>query len=47
MPTKIAIKSDSVIPFGGVFYVIDEFSRLGISSLIDETLGLRSCIIGY
>lgn len=47
MMTKITIKSDSVTPFGGIFYAIDEFSRLGMSTLIDKSLGLRSSYAGY
>lgn len=37
MLTKIAIKSDSVTPFGGIFYAMDELSRLGMNALIDYT----------
>lgn len=32
---------------GGIFYALDEFSHLGLSSLIDRFLGLRSTTIGY
>lgn len=38
MKTKIAIKLDSVTPFGGIFYAMDEFFRsdmnLGTSFLL-------------
>lgn len=47
MTTKIAIKSGSMTPFGGLFYAMDEFSRLGLDNLIDKYLGLRSSCIGY
>jgi len=47
MMTKIAIKSDSVTPFGGIFYAMDEFSLLGMNALIDQSLGLRSSYAGY
>lgn len=47
MKTKVAIKSDSVTPFGGIFYVMDEFSRLGMDRLIDRFLGLRCASYGY
>lgn len=47
MNTKIAIKSDSVTPFGGIFYAMDEFRRLGLDSLIDKFFGLRSSFVGY
>lgn len=47
MKTKIAIKSDRVTPFGGIYYAMDEFSRLKLDSLIDRTLGIRSLYAGY
>ena len=45
--TKIALKSDRYSFFGGIFYVMDEFPRLGMDTLIDRTLGLRSNFCGY
>lgn len=47
MMTKIAINSDSITPFGGIFYAMDEFSPLKMNTLADKTLGLRSCYLGY
>lgn len=47
MRAKLAIKSDNITPFGGIFYVMDEFSRLGMSTLIDCELGMRCSKIGY
>lgn len=47
MITKIAIKSESVTPFGSIFYAMDEFSLLGMNALIDQSLGLRSSYAGY
>ena len=47
METKVAIKSGNVTPFGGIFYVMDKISRLGIPSLIDHVLGLRCTTYGY
>lgn len=47
MNTKVVIKSQTLSPFGGIFYVLDAFSRLGLSSVIDRFLGLRSKTIGY
>lgn len=47
METKVLIKSGNITPFGGIFYVIDEFSRLGLHSLIDRNLGLRCVRYGY
>lgn len=47
MPTKIALKSDSITPFGGIFYAMEQFSRLGLGPIIDKSLGLRSAFVGY
>lgn len=42
---KVAIKSDKIMPFGGIFSVIREFSPL--EHLFDTELGLRVKTIGY
>lgn len=42
---KLAIKSDKIMPFGGIFSVIREFSP--IERLIDSELGLRVKTSGY
>lgn len=47
MKTKVAIKSETVTPFGGIFYIMDEFSHLGMNGLIDRVLGLRCRTYGY
>lgn len=47
MKTKVAIKSENITPFGGIFYVIDEFSHLEMDKLIDRVLGLRCRTYGY
>ncbi|NBL01148.1 MAG: hypothetical protein EOM50_24765 [Erysipelotrichia bacterium] len=47
MKTKVAIKSETVTPFGGIFYIMDEFSRLGMNQLIDRVLRLRCSTYGY
>lgn len=47
MKTKVAIKSETVTPFGGIFYIMDEFSHLGMNELIDRILGLRCGAYGY
>lgn len=44
---KIALKSKNITPFGGIFYVMDQFSRLGLDRVIDSCLGLRSRFSGY
>ncbi|MCM1138111.1 MAG: hypothetical protein NC221_01650 [Duncaniella sp.] len=41
----LAIKSDKIRPFGGIFSVIREFSP--IERLIDSELGLRVKCVGY
>ncbi|MCM1021524.1 MAG: IS1380 family transposase, partial [Muribaculaceae bacterium] len=45
MEAKIAIKSDKIMPFGGIFSVICEFSS--IERLIDSELGRRVKAVGY
>lgn len=47
MNTRVSIKSNTLTPFGGIFYAFDEFSHLGLSSLMDRFLGFRSSTIGY
>ena len=43
---KVAIKSEKLTPFGGIFSIIEQFdSRL--SSVIDSTLGMRCRLYGY
>ncbi len=44
--TKIQIKSEKLIPFGGIFAVMEKFSRL-ISPVIDKILGRRCSAFGY
>lgn len=43
---KLQIKSEKIIPFGGIFLVLDKFESI-LSSVIDSHLGLRSKLIGY
>lgn len=42
--TKIALKSGNITSFGGIFHVIDEFSKLGFKELINNELGKRGKI---
>lgn len=42
---KLIIKSDKIMPFGGIFSILRQFKP--IESLIDAELGLRSKKIGY
>ncbi len=43
---KIAIKSEKLTPFGGIFSIMDRFETV-VSPVIDSTLGLRSKAYGY
>ena len=43
---KIAIKSEKITPFGGIFHVMDQFSSV-LEPVIDEVLGRRSKLVGY
>lgn len=43
---KVAIKSERLTPFGGIFPIMEQFTSL-LSSTIDSTLGLRCKLYGY
>ena len=43
---KISIKSEKITPFGGVFHVMEQFSRF-VGPIIDKVLGLRCTSYGY
>ena len=43
---KVQIKSEKIIPFGGIFSIMEQFDALS-SNVIDSTLGLRSRTFGY
>lgn len=38
---KLQIKSETIATFGGIFYVMDVFERLGLGKLINSSLGKR------
>jgi hypothetical protein len=38
---KVAIKSENITSFGGIFHIMDIYSHLGLGKLIDSTLGTR------
>lgn len=44
---KVAIKSDKMTPYGGIFYAMEVFNSLGLGEVIDKCLGVRSTLIGY
>ena len=43
---KVAIKSEKLTPFGGIFSIMEQFD-FKLSSVIDLTLGLRCKVYGY
>ena len=44
---KVAIKSEKLSPFGGIFSIMEKFDSM-LSPVIDSTLGQRcSSIFGY
>lgn len=46
MATKVIIKKEKVSPFGGLFYIMDEFNRF-LAASIDIALGQRGKGRGY
>lgn len=44
---KLAIKYENIVPYGGIFYVMDEFKRTGLDNLVDSRLGKRCASYGY
>ena len=44
---KIAIKSENITPYGGIFYVMGEFKRTRIGNLVDSRLGKRCSYYGF
>ena len=43
---KVAIKSEKLTPFGGIFSIMEQFDSK-LSSVIDSTLSLRCKVYGY
>ena len=43
---KVAIKSEKLSPFGGIFSIMEQFDY-NLSSVIDSTLGMRRRLYGY
>ena len=41
--TKVAIKNENITSFGGIYHIMDVFSRLGFEKLIESVLGRRGC----
>ena len=38
--TKVTIKNDNITFFGGIYYIMDAFSKLGLEKLTDHQLSL-------
>ena len=41
--TKIAIKNENITSFGGIYHIMDVFSKLGFEKLTESVLGKREC----
>ncbi len=41
--TKVAIKNGNITSFGGIYHVMDVFSKLGLENLTESVLGRRGC----
>ena len=41
--TKVAIKIENITSFGGIYHIMDVFSRLGFEKLTESVLGRRGC----
>ena len=41
--TKVAIKSENITSFGGIYHIMDVFSKLGFEKLTESVLGKRGC----
>ncbi len=41
--TKVAIKNENITSFGGIYHIMDVFSRLGFEKFTESVLGRRGC----
>ena len=41
--TKVAIKNENITSFGGIYHIMDVFSKLGFEKLTESVLGRRRC----
>ena len=39
--TKVAIKNENIASFGGIYHIMDVFSKLGFEKLTESVLGKR------
>ena len=40
---KVAIKNENITSFGGIYHIMDVFSKLGFKKLTESVLGRREC----
>ena len=40
---KVAIKNENITSFGGIYHIMDVFSKLGFEKLTESVLGKRGC----
>ena len=41
--TKVAIKNENTTSFGGIYHIMDVFSKLGFEKLTESVLDRRGC----
>ena len=41
--TKVAIKNENITSFGGIYHIMDVFSKLGFEKLTESVLGRCGC----
>ena len=41
--TKVAIKNENITSFGGIYHIMDVFSKLDFEKLTESVLGKRGC----
>ena len=39
--TKVAIKNENITSFGGIYHIMDVFSKMGFEKLTESVLGKR------
>ena len=45
--TKVAIKNENITSFGGIYHIMDVFSKLGFETLTESVLGKRGSRARY
>ncbi|QUB72024.1 hypothetical protein J4864_07720 [Prevotella multiformis] len=44
--TKVAIKNENITSFGGIYHIMDVFSKSGFEKLTESVLGRHGCSVG-